>query len=466
MPFLLILIILLQSPTIKWARIYGGENRDYARSAIECQDHGFIGVGATNSYGNGRYDIFIFKVDSLGYPQWTKALGGSGDDYGSGICPVSENTYFIVGTTFSAGHDRGDILLLKINEAGDSIGARVYGDTAEEWGYGITPTLDNNYLLWGTTNSSGAGNQDIFLLKIDSTGEVIWSKTYGGSEDDYAYCGVATHNHGAILTGKTYSFGNGGSDIITLKINAQGEVEWMSLYGTYFDESGFCIQETLDSGYIVCGTAYFTLLGQEWCLLRYNQRGTLVWSRFQGSLNNDTAFSVQEIGNNNYILAGNFSYEMYTVRTDTAGLNLWTLIYGGPGTDCAYSIKKTSDDGYIIAGITNSYGAGDDNAYLVRTYPDQTGVEELSRKYPGSSNTFRIFPSPCRNTVRISGYLSNISNIVIYDIAGRRIKNFSLPKSEGFEWVWNCTDETGREVPSGIYFLFLGDTFKKSIIKY
>ncbi len=474
--FIFINILLMQSPEIKWGRIYGGDNDDYARAVIECSDKGFIGVGSTNSFGNGGYDVYLFKVDSLGYPIWTKTFGGAQDDYGYAICAADSNNYLVAGTTYSFGQGFSDIFLIKIDEDGDTIWTKTYGDSLDESCYSIVPIYDNKYFICGTTNSSGSGNQDVLLMKIDSMGNILWSKTYGGGMDEYAYCVDRTYDNGCIITGKTYSYGNGGSDIYTIKIDSLGDIEWMGLYGSYLDEAGFSVQQTADSGFVVCGTAYVTLLGYEWCLLRYNQRGTLIWNRFQGSLNDDSAFSVQEIGQNNYVVGGNFSYEMYVVRTDTSGLNIWMLLYGGAGTDCAYCVKRTSDNGYIIAGITNSYGAGDNNAYLVKTYADQVGVKELRRKNFAEFRQIKIFPLPFKDRLNI---ICNFNQdiralpIIIYDAIGRFVKTLkplelkSADKNSFF--VWDGKDENGHNLPSGVYYVVINDPYKSSgrmVIKY
>ncbi len=467
MLFYIISILTTQSPDIKWGRIFGGDSDDYARAVIECSDKGYIAVGSTNSFGHGGYDIYVFKVDSLGYPVWSKAFGGAQNDFGFAICPANDNNYLVVGTTYSFGHSYSDIILIKINEDGDSIWIKTYGDSLEESGYSIVPTYDNKYIICGTTNSSGAGNNDVFLIKIDSVGGIIWSRIYGGSLDDCVYCVDKTYDNGCIITGETYSFGNGGTDVYTLKIDSLGGTEWTALYGSYLDEKGYCVKQTADSGYIVCGTVYFTLLGYEWCLLRYNRRGALIWNTSQGSLNNDTAFSVQEVGQNNYVIGGNFSYEMYVVRTDTSGLNIWMLLYGGPGTDCAYSVKKTSDNGYIFAGITNSYGAGDNNAYLVKTYTDQIGIGDSNNKDIEKQMGIIAFPSPFRNKLYIrfvtSGNL-DLPDIRIYDIGGRFVKKLSPIQSGTANFVWDGTNENENVVSAGIYFIY-AKNLKKKLIK-
>ena len=466
--FLLIILLLLnQSPQVEWARIYGGDGEDYARAVLESPDKGFIAIGSTNSSGSG-YDVYIFKVDSSGYPVWSKTYGGDGDDYGYAFCATS-NKYLIVGSTDSYGQGMRDIFLIMIDQNGDTIWTKTYGDSLDEIGYSIVLAGDGGFLICGTTNSSSAGGYDVLVMKLDSLGGIVWSKTYGGPFDDRGFCIDATNDNGCIIAGSTYSFGNGGSDVYVIKIDSLGNEEWMGLYGVNLDESGFCVKQTADSGYVVCGTAYVNLLGYEWCLLRYNRRGNLVWNTFQGSLNDDYAYSIQEIGEKNYVIAGNFSYELYVVRADTGGLNIWMLMQGGPGTDCAYSIKQTSDNSYIIAGITNSYGAGDNNAYLIKTYPDQVGIEESMINIQ-SEIYFNAFPSPFRDRLRIryrihnAGYRIHNTSLKIYDASGRVVKSFSLTTDYCALGTisWNGDDDSGHRLPPGVYFVHLEvDGYKK-----
>ncbi|MGQ9535001.1 MAG: T9SS type A sorting domain-containing protein, partial [bacterium] len=406
---LAICFLLTQSPTIKWGRTYGGEGEDQFRGVLECADKGFVAVGSTNSFGNGLGDIYVMKLDSNG----------------------------------------------------DSVWAMTYGDSLIETGYAITRTNDSNYVITGTTSSYGAGGTDIYAIKIDEMGAELWSKTYGGNLDDFGFCIDATNDDGYIITGSTYSFGNGNSDIYVVKIDSLGEAEWIGLYGTALNETGLCVQQTSDSGYIICGSAGNVLLGYEWCLLRYNRNGILVWDNFQGSLSDDFAYSVQEISRNNYVIGGNFAYEMYIVRTDTAGYNIWALIYGGAQTDCAYSVRQTADRGYIIAGITNSYGAGGYDAYLVRTATDEVAIKDISSDTISSqTKILEAFPSPFSDKLMIT-YRAPKSNIIptvkIYDIMGRLVQQIESSgpgnNTTTYKYLWDGSDFSGNPISRGIYYV-------------
>lgn len=459
---LIIYFLLTQSPEIKWGRVYGGAGDDYGRYVLECMDKGFIVVGSTNSSGNGGFDVYILKTDSLGFLEWARTYGGAEDDYGYAFCPCQDSGYIVVGATNSSGSGVSDIFVLKINENGDSVWARTYGDSLQEFGYSITRTVDNNYLITGTTSSYGAGGIDVYTIKIDTLGNLLWSKTYGGNLDDFGFCVDATNDGGFIITGTTFSFGNGNGDVYVVKADSLGEIEWTGLYGTTLNETGLCVQQTTDSGYIICGSAGDVLLAYEWCLLRYNRNGSLIWHTFQGSLSDDFAYSIQEINEKNYIIAGNFAYEMYVVRTDTTGYNLWSLLYGGAGTDCAYSVKKTGDNGYIIAGITDSYGAGGYDVYLVRTATDEVGVGDFfSDTISSQTKILEAFPSPFFDKLKIT-YRAPGSNIMpvvkIYDIMGRLVQQIEPPgpgnnNNTTYQYLWDGSDLSGNPISRGIYYV-------------
>ncbi len=473
MPIIFSISIMLfnQAPDIAWGRTFGGTGDDSGYGVVECIDKSFIAVGSTNSSGNGDYNVYVVKVDSTGYPLWSKIFGGTSDDFAYSICPADNGHYLIVGSTNSSGNGLSDIYVLCIDENGDSLWARTYGDSLNETGYSITKTQDNNYVIAGMTNSYGAGGNDIHAIKIDPTGELIWEKAYGENHDDIAYSVSATNDGGSIITGTTYSSGNYSGDIYLLKIDSLGQVMWTTTNHSNENTMAFSVQQTQDSGYIVCGSAYFTLLGYEWCLLKYDQRGSLVWNTFQGSLNHDFAYAVQEVEYKNYIITGNFSYEMYVVRADTQGLNVWMLIYGGAGTDCAHSVRKTTDGGYIIVGLTDSYGAGGNDLFLVKTYPDVTCIKEKTITVQFDIPEWVVCPNPFYNRTTIEYHATKqgcATKMAIYDITGKIVKLFGSLSDNQSRIFWDGTDNDNNILPSGVYYLVISSSkgqFSKKIIK-
>jgi hypothetical protein len=159
----------------------------------------------------------------------------------------------VAGYTESFGAGWDDIFLLKTDASGNVIWAKTYGGTNWDRAYSVQQTSDGGYIVAGATGSFGAGGSDIFLLKTDANGNVIWAKTYGGTSLDEAYSVQQTSDGGYIVAGWTESFGAGGLDIFLIKTDANGNVQWAKTYGGTDWDRASSVQQTSDGGYIVAG---------------------------------------------------------------------------------------------------------------------------------------------------------------------------------------------------------------------
>ena len=200
--------------------------------------------------------------------------------------------------------------------------AKTYGGTNWDGAFSVQQISDGGYILAGYTNSFGAGNFDLFLIKTDASGNVQWAKTYGGTSWDEAYSVRQTLDGGYIVAGWTNSFGAGGADILLIKTNASGNVQWAKTYGGTSNDYAYSVQQTSDGGYIVAG--YTESFG-----------------------------------------AG--GVDVFLIKTYANGNLQWAKTYGGTGYAYAYSFQHTSDGGYILAGYTNSFGAGSWDIFFVKT---------------------------------------------------------------------------------------------------
>jgi hypothetical protein len=207
-----------------WDRAYGGSRDDAGYSVRQTPDGGYIIVGETWPSSVDTSDIFIIKTDSLGNAHWTKRYGGIHDDGGSSVDLAADGGYIITGATYSFGADNSDVYLIKIDSLGDSVWARTYGGTNNDHGRSVQVTRDGGYIIAGTTHSFGEGIQDFYLLKTDSLGNLLWTKTYGGTSDDRASSVRQTTDGGYIIVGQTHSFGAGSDDVYLVKTNGNGEV--------------------------------------------------------------------------------------------------------------------------------------------------------------------------------------------------------------------------------------------------
>jgi hypothetical protein len=272
---------------------------------------------------------------------------------------------------------------------------RTFGGSDNDYAYSVQQTTDGGYILAGFTSSYGAGSTDFWLIKTNSAGNEEWNRTFGGSSIDMAESVQQTKDGGYILAGTTCSYGAGSNDFWLVKTDSAGNEEWNRTYGESYD--GACsVQQTTDDGYILAGlTASYDAGSEDFWLVKTDSAGNEEWSRTFGGDGCERAGgsvwagSVQQTTDGGYILAGTTcSYgagfaDFWLVKTNSAGNEEWNRTFGGSSIDVAWSVQQTTDGGYILAGLTSSYGAGSRDFWLVKT--DSAGNEEWNRTFGGSS---------------------------------------------------------------------------------
>jgi hypothetical protein len=307
-----------------WDRNYGGNGQDYAYSVQQTSDGGYIIVGGTKSYGAGWDDYYIVKTDSVGDTLWTRAYGGSSYDYGHCVQQTSDGGYIVVGTSYSFPPPFSNIWLLKLDSSGDTLWTRLYGDInyVYEEGWYVQQTSDGGYIIAGTGAGVPGNGLDMYLVKTDSLGDTLWTATYGGTDRDYGRCVQQTSDSGYIVAGYTESFGADYQDIYLVKTDSVGDTLWTRVYSGIYHDYAYSVDQTSDGGYIISGET------------------------------------------NSFGSGGN--YDVYLVKTASSGDTLWTRRYGGDWNEEGWSVQEVSEGGYIIAGTTNSYGAGNYDVWMLR----------------------------------------------------------------------------------------------------
>jgi uncharacterized delta-60 repeat protein len=309
---------------IQWAKTYGGTNDDRASSVQQTSGGGYIVAGYTNSFGAGNYDFFLIKTDANGNLQWAKTYGGTSDDRASSVQQTSGGGYIVAGYTNSFGAGNYDFFLIKTDANGNIIWAKTYGGTSDDYAYSVQQTSDGGYILAGYTRSFSVGSYDIFLIKTDVNGNVIWAKTYGETGGDYAFSVRQTSDGGYIVAGYTYSFGAGYYDIFLVKIDANGNIIWAKTYGGTNQDFARSVQQTSDGGYIVAGyTRSFGAGYYDIFLIKTDANGNIQWAKTYGGTDWDEASSVQQTSDGGYIVAGlTYSFgvgDIFLIKTDANG---------------------------------------------------------------------------------------------------------------------------------------------------
>jgi hypothetical protein len=374
-------------PQTAWNKTYDVTGLGEFYSVEQTSDGGYIAAGDTNSSGAGLFDAWLVKTDSTGNLQWNTTYGGAAWDYALSVQQTSNGGFIMVGSTNDIINGQNKAWLVETDSAGNVQWNETYGDWLDTL-YSVQQTSDGGYIA--------AGGAEIlvhnvitpvkgWLVKTDSTGNLQWNKTYGGTKGDVLPSVRQTSDGGYIAAGYTLSFGpfrdpkhrvvNGW----LVKTDSAGNLQWNKTYGGTQGGELFSIQLTFDGGYVAAGyTVPFGKADDFW-LVKTDGNGNLQWSRAYGGTDYEDAKSVRQTSDGGYIVVGDRYWywgagvhiHAWLVKTDGRGYMQWNEVFGGTGEDNANSVQQTSDGGYILAGYTTFFDTGEFHSWLVKTQPDK-----------------------------------------------------------------------------------------------
>ncbi len=348
-----------------WEAIYGGIHNDIGYDIIKAWDEGYIIVGASNSFGDLYYDLWIIKIDDYGNTitqnrynllynenlysiiktsdggyaavgaidvltqienywiikfnnnlqiQWQKYMGKDGEERANEVVLDNEGNFIAVGYTNTYGNGLEDIWVTKFNNIGQFLSYKTYGGNAIDVGQSIVPTDDGGYLVAANTNSFSVGNYDILLLKLNSNCEIEWQRLYVSPKQEWAYSLIKAHNHGYIIAGYNSNDSLSQKDILIMKINNEGQIDWSYNYSTYLDEVAYKIIRKSNNEYLIIGYIETNDSADNILLLSINESGEIQWQKMYGGNGYDRALSgieIEENQKNYYVIIGfteNFTF--------------------------------------------------------------------------------------------------------------------------------------------------------------
>ena len=369
-----------------FARTYGGTGNECAYSLIVTADGGYAVAGGTTSYGAGLDDFLVIKLSSTGNLEWARSFGGTNMDVGYSIIQTTDGGYAVGGETrsFVAGRDVNiDFLVLKLSSTGNLEWARTFGGPNEDFLRSIIQTSDGGFATVGSTRSYGAGLDDFLVIKLSSTGNLEWARSFGGTSYDDAFSVIQTTDGGYVVTGSTVNFGAGGWDFLILKLSSTGNLEWARTFGgPNGDFSSLPAIQTADNGFMFAGqTENFGAGGWDFLLIKLSSAGTLEWAKTLGGAGDESVRSISLTADGGFAVAGwtlSFgagSYDLLMAKLSSAGTLEWARTFGGTDWDDAFSMVRAQDGGYTIAGWTQSFGASGQDILIIRldtvgNYPD------------------------------------------------------------------------------------------------
>lgn len=460
--FLLIIILSIPlsvySGTIIFNKNFGGSENDFAYSIQQTFDGGYIIAGQIDTYGvegSQKLDMWIIKLDSLGNKQWDKTFGGRENDIAFSIQQTTDKGYIVAGSTSSFGKGYPSMWIIKLNTEGDSIWSKIFEGSIVSSAYSIRQTKDEGYIV------AGSGKENI--LKLDRNGNKEWGKHYGW----VFYSVIQTKDDGYFAAGDSiyqqlewdYT-----PSLSTIKLDSTGNKEWINPLGNKFLGRANSVQQAEDGGYIIAGDSINTKSAAEHShfsmAVKLAEDGKIRWKYFGNEYS--SAQSIQQTTDKGYIIAGNktdyeYGLDFLIVRLDENGNEEWVRTFGlNGGWEYASSIQQTSDNGYIVAGQTDSFGEGRYDMWILKLDENGNGDGPVGIFKPefNALNKFSLaqnFPNPFNQSTTIGFYLPEpgYATITFYDIFGKKIDAIIMdhcPAGESHV-EWNAKNLNG-----GIYF--------------
>jgi len=311
-------------------------------------------------------------------------------------------------------------------QAPDTLWTKTFGGSGKDIGYSVQQTIDGGYILCGSTGSFGTVNEDLWLLKTDAYGEILWTKIYGGNHYDIGLSVQQTTDGGYIICGRTYSFGNwGNEDLWLIKTDANGDTVWTKTLSGIGHAAGQSVQQTNDGGYIIVGNTSTFLEGSDVWLVKTDANGDTIWTKKYEGSEDESGKTVQQTNDGGYIITGSTNFkaipqniscifdsnennyesnehgdsDLLIIKTDASGDTIWTKTYGGDKYDCGNSILQTNDNGFILVGEANLFEDGG-NVWLIKI--DFNGDTLWTKNYGGEGKY------ECGNSVKLNsegGYI-------------------------------------------------------------
>ncbi|MDD4093226.1 MAG: hypothetical protein PHF94_01260 [Methanothrix sp.] len=357
------------NPQEDWNWTFGGQWGDGAWCLQETSDGGNILAGNTASKGEGS-DLYLIKTDEAGNCTWSRTLGGSGEDVGYYVEETEDGGFIVTGSTDS--YSMGDELLwlVKTDRNGSPTWEKTFGgfvSSSGDGGWSVQETVDGGYIVTGYTQSLGNGRKDLWLIKTDGDGGLIWDRTFGGREDDVGMSVQNSQDGGYIVAGRTASFGKGEDDIWLLKTDLNGGEIWNVTFGGKKDDAGFQVV-ALASGYALVSRTDSGKDDEKIKLIRVDSNGRKIWERsYKGS----SAASLQLTDDGGFIIAGRVDNketgrDALIIKTNSIGIMEWSITLGGSSDDIGTFAIQRRDGSYMMAGITSSFGLGREDAWLVK----------------------------------------------------------------------------------------------------
>lgn len=348
-------------------KIYGVKGDDDGECVIQTADKGYLigGFQATSVVDDQeQHTILVIKTDSLGKTQWQYSSGSGSDDYLWGLTALKTGGYVIAASNYAS--EIGETgILIKLSNTGKVVWRNEYGVASVL--KSVVEDVEGNLIAVGHTPNTGDAFADVYLLKTDSTGSEIWSKTYGGKEVDHGNSLQITSDGGFVITGMTYTEeARLYSQVYILRTDKTGEPLWEKTLGAFGMDEGNCVKQTADGGFIIAGEVEGNgQANRAAYIVKTSSAGAIEWERVDSILPGQLVAGFNGVtiaADGGLVACGYFAYKeptgnpnkvirkCYVVKYSADGKREWMRMYGAAGDNTAYSICTTKDHGFALVG--------------------------------------------------------------------------------------------------------------------
>lgn len=367
-----------------WQQTFGGNANDQAFSVITTLDGGYAVLGFSETNTAFGTNVTLVKTDENGNEQWNKSFGGTRDDKGYELVQDKEGNYIIIGQTSSIGNGEDDVLLMKINSNGEEVWQKAFGGPYNDRGHALTLAKDGGYILTGRTELMNDETADVYLVRTDADGNLLWERNFGGEDIEVGEGVIEARDGSIIIVGENQSDAipnpnspnNISSDVYFIKTNAFGDLLVEKTFGNVEEDKAFDVIETPEGNFALTG---MTNAKRDLYLLMLDKNGEELWSKSYGGIFDEVGHSIMLTPDGGFAIGGvkeltPITSQMYLVKTNSQGELEWDRLFGSLGSDVGRSVALTPDGGYVLAGDFDINNAPDRTSliplydmYLVKT---------------------------------------------------------------------------------------------------
>ncbi|HWA05235.1 MAG TPA: T9SS type A sorting domain-containing protein [Ignavibacteria bacterium] len=375
----------------------------------------------------------------ISQPQWQRTIGGSNHDQANCIINTNDGGYAIAGLTFSYAAGYEDIYVVKLTTSGSILWTKTIGTSEVDIAKSILQTSDGGYAIAADIYNNGTTSADLFIIRMDAAGTILWTRTINRAAYDYSCAIIQTNDGGFVIGGMSATGGVFSGDMYVVKLSSAGTYQWSKTYGGTHDEVAYTIIKTTDGGLAFAG--YSNSFGPYnlFNFIKTDSDGNIQWNRLIGETGTGShIYSIKQTTDGGYILAGEQTptgtgnYDMYIVKLNSSGTIEWTRTVIGTGYDMANSVFQTIDGSYILSGYTNSYGSGGNDMFIVKL--NNSGVLQWSKTVGSTGDDQAISVIDANDGGFIAtGYTTSFGNggkdifIAKFDALGNTCGNTTSP---------------------------------------